>query len=129
MKKTGANTMNRHETRPPSLGTSALDILRAWKSLPLGFCGYRGTLLPAALNIHNGLEYFCSGLTEKQVYITTGPAMCRIATTQELDDFLEAALDGAVEIYMRGTYDSYADRRLPHICLHQATAQSIQLGE
>lgn len=113
--------------RLPSLGNSVEDVLSNWKHAPHGFCGSRGTLLPAALNVYNGLEYFYTGLGRNVLNIRLCSGLCRPATIIESNELVEALSEGAVEIYMRGTEDGYADRRSPYICLHQSTAKKIPL--
>lgn len=126
MKSHGKSSLTR-SMRIPSLGSSVVDVLSRWKNSPLGFCASRGTLLPAALNVYNGLEYFYTGLDRNVLNIRLCSGLCRPATIIESNELVEALSEGAVEIYMRGTEDGYADRRSPYICLHQSTAKKIPL--
>lgn len=110
-------------SRRPSLGSTQNDIMENWRRAENGYCGSRGLLQPFALDVHSGKEYFWSGTGRLQRVV--GPGLCADATAIEETELQSSVRDGAVEIYLRGTWGPSIDRRYPTRVLHRATGQAI----
>ncbi|MBB3048953.1 hypothetical protein FHR99_003227 [Litorivivens lipolytica] len=107
----------------PTLGHTVEDVVAAWQNTGTTLCGERGWLRPFAEDIFTGREYFWSGTGALQRVI--GPNQCVDVCESEEKSLMESLASGAVEIYHRGTWGAYADRRWPKITLHRATGRRM----
>jgi hypothetical protein len=103
-----------------TIGETVAEVLCNWMSMGDKF-DRRGWLRPFAWDVYQGLELFWRHGEDMELWVVVGPALARPATKSEERNLLEAIETGALEVYHRGTWDTYADRRWPKIVEHAAT--------